>query len=242
MFENIPGVKDVREISGCTLILGDCLQILPHLGGLGAIVADPPYGISYSRGEGGRVFGKSKRHTSAFDGKTVIGDDRPFDPKPLLDMGVPTILWGANHYSNKLPNSAKWLVWDKRRGTGSNDFADCEMAWTNLKGPARCLPHMWNGGLRDSERGIPRVHQTQKPIAVMDWCLSFIPDDVTPVLDPFMGSGTTLVSCVKAGKRGIGIEIDPGYFGVACRRVSEAGQQSDLFHPQPAANQEAMKF
>jgi site-specific DNA-methyltransferase (adenine-specific) len=181
---------------------------------------------------------------SKFDGgKPIAGDLKPFDPSPFLALGVPTILWGANHYGSRLPDASKWLVWDKRRGTAVNDFADCELAWTNLKGVARCLPHLWNGALRDSERGVPRVHQTQKALVVMEWCLGFLPDADT-ILDPFMGSGTTLVACAKMGRKGIGIELDPNYFDIACRRVEEVYRQPDLFvaPPPPPPEQVTLDF
>ena len=217
-----------ERIGDCDLYLGDCLEVMPALGPVDAVVTDPPYGIGYSRGAGGGGFGGSRRVTSSLDGRKVIGDDQPFDPATLLALDIPAILWGANHYASRLPDASRWLVWDKRRGTAVNDFADCEFAWTNLRGPARCLPHMWNGGLRDSERGIPRVHQTQKAIIVMEWCLGFVPD-AEIILDPFMGSGTTLVACAKLGRKGVGIELDPGYFQIACERVQKAYDQPDLF-------------
>lgn len=224
-----------KEVIGdCVLYQGDCLEVMPVLGAVDAVVTDPPYGIGYSRGVGGGGFGGAKRFTSPLDGRKVIGDDQPFDPQPILNLGVPTILWGANHFADKLPPSPRWLVWDKRRGTGSNDFADCEMAWANVSGPARCLNHMWNGGLRDSERDSPRVHQTQKAIVVMEWCLGFVPNAET-ILDPFMGSGTTLVACAKMGRKGVGIELDPEYFDIACKRVEDAYKQPDLFVAPPAA-------
>lgn len=221
----------IREerIGGQRLILGDCRAVVPLIERPDAVVADPPYGIEFSRGSGGGGFGGKVRYTSIPDELPVIqGDREPFDPSWILAMGLPTILWGANHYADRLPPSSRWLIWDKRRGTAVNDFADCEMAWTNIGGPARVLPHMWNGGLRDSEKGIPRVHKTQKAIAVMEWCLGFLPDART-ILDPFMGSGTTLVACQRLGRMGTGIEIDPEYFDIACKRVDEAARQKDLF-------------
>lgn len=226
----------IREeiIGDCRLIQGDAVEVTAEISGqFDAICADPPYGISYSRGAGGGGFGGKKRVTSPLDGLKVIGDDQPFDPSHILKEDVPTILWGANHYSSRLPDASRWLVWDKRRGTAVNDFADCEFAWTNLQGPARCLPHMWNGGIRDSEQGIPRVHQTQKAIVVMEWCLGFLKSDAV-VLDGYMGSGTTLVACAKLGRKGIGIELDPDYFDIACKRVEEAYRQPDLFVAPPA--------
>lgn len=225
-------IKRHERIGSCDLYLGDCLEVMGEIEDFDALVADPPYGISYSRGRGGGGFGGSARHTSDLDERPILGDDKAFDPSPFLALDRPSILWGANHYADKLPPSAKWLIWDKRRGTTTNDFADCEMAWTNLKGPARCLPHMWNGGLRDSEQGVKRKHPTQKAIVVMEWCLGFVPDAET-ILDPFMGSGTTLVACAKLGRKGIGIELDPDYFDIACKRVEEAYRQPDLFVAPP---------
>jgi hypothetical protein len=127
--------KRKEVIGDCVLYQGDCLEVMPALE-FDAICADPPYGISFSRGSGGGGFGGNKRFDSALDALPVInGDETPFDPSPFLKASVPTILWGANHYADKLPTSARWLIWDKRRGTATNDFADCEMAWTISKAP-----------------------------------------------------------------------------------------------------------
>jgi len=98
---------------------------------------------------------------------------------------------------------------------------------------ARLLNHYWNGMMRDSERAVARVHPTQKPIALMEWCLGFLPNAQT-IIDPFMGSGTTLVACQRMGRNGTGIELDPDYFDIACRRVDEATRQPDLLITPPA--------
>jgi site-specific DNA-methyltransferase (adenine-specific)/modification methylase len=134
------------------------------------IVADPPYGIAYSPGGGGGGIRRKdgSRYEKRFTGKDlVVGDDKPFDPAFILALDAPTVLWGGNHFASRLPDSPSWLVWDKRRGTTVNDFADCEMAWTNLGGPARVFSHLWNGMLRDSEHGEARVHPTQKAVKVI---------------------------------------------------------------------------
>lgn len=239
LVENIPGVKRARVIGRCELLPGDCLEIMPHLDRVDALIADPPYGISFSHGAGGDGIGGGK-YVSKFNGVKIANDDKPFDPEPFRQAAPIVVLWGANHYAERLPSSSKWLVWDKRRGLTTNDFADCEIAWTNAKGPARLINHYWNGMTRDSERGVPRVHPTQKPIAVMEWCIEQFPDADT-ILDPFAGSGTTLVACAKLGRRGIGIELDPDYFDIAVGRVEEAYRQPDLFVEPPAApTQEAM--
>jgi len=159
---------------GVTLYLGDCREILPTLGKVDAVVTDPPYGISFVHGAGGDGIGGGK-YVSKFNGVPIVGDDKPFDPLPLLDLAPVAVLFGANHFADKLPSASKWLVWDKRKGFTKNDFADCELAWTNIGGVARLINHYWNGMMRDSEKGIPRVHPTQKPIEVMRWVIEQLP-------------------------------------------------------------------
>ena len=215
-----------ERIGNQRLILGDCLAIMPTLGRFDAVVTGPPYGIGFSRGSGGGIGGGA--YVSKFDGRKIAGDSRPFDPAPVMGRADRLILWGGNHYASSLPPSPSWLVWDKRAASGhTNSFADCELAWTNLGGVARMFRHHWDGMMRASERGIPRVHQTQKPIALMEWCLGFMPDALS-ILDPYMGSGTTLVACQRMGRQGTGIEIDPEYFDAACRRVEECIRQPPL--------------
>lgn len=224
----------IREerIGECRLIQGDCLEVMPLLDPVDAVVTDPPYGIGYSHGGGGGKLARSTQHAKM----PIIGDDTAFDPTPFLNQ--PAILWGGNHFANSLPPQPSWIAWDKRCADYSNDQADCEFAWTNLGGPARMVRHVWNGMLRGSESKTPRQHPTQKPIAVMEKCLEFVSDAET-IFDPFMGSGTTLVACAKLGRKGIGIELDPDYFDIACKRVEEAYRQPDLFvaPPKPAVQE-----
>ena len=222
------------QIGLATLYLGDCREILPTLQHpIDAIISDPPYGIAYSPGGGGGdIRSKSgKRYAKSFTGKdVVIGDDQPFDPAHMFNMAETLILWGGNHYADKLPPSPCWLIWDKRCGTSRNDFADCEMAWTSIRKPARLINHLWNGMLKDSERGESRVHPTQKPVAVMSWCIkeSGVTKSQT-ICDPYMGSGTTGVAAVTAGHPFVGIEFDPTHFATACRRIEDAQRQGQLF-------------
>jgi site-specific DNA-methyltransferase (adenine-specific) len=224
-------------VDDVTLYCGDCLDILPTLGKVDAVVTDPPYGIGYSPSQNSvKAWG-----LKTFFGSVVVsGDDLPFDPTPFLAFPV-IVLFGANHYASKLPSSSEWVIWDKRDGMTSNDFADCEMIWTNGKRVARVFRHRWSGALRDTERGEIREHPTQKPVALMEWLIQRYTNPGDIVLDPFMGSGTTGVACVRTGRRFIGIEIDPGYFAIAQRRIAEAQLQPALFAPDaPRAVQAAM--
>ena len=227
-------IQREEVIGDCRLIQGDCREIMPTLGRVDAVVTDPPYGIGYMHGA------EKRKYASRHNEMQIIGDDKPFDPTPFLQF--PCLMWGANHFAAKLPGGGRWIVWDKRDGIGSNDQSDVEIGW--ISGPRRAdriISHLWSGLTKASERGVPRVHPTQKPIAVMRWCLEFMADAET-ILDPFMGSGTTLVACAKMGRKGIGIEMDPGYFDTACRRVEQAYREPDMFvvPPQPQPKQGAL--
>jgi site-specific DNA-methyltransferase (adenine-specific) len=226
-------VEHIAE--GVTLYLGDCREILPTLGKVDAVVTDPPYGIGYARGAGG---GNGTASAAANARRNVelplIGDDQPFDPSALLSFPL-VIMWGADHYAYRLPRG-RWLVWDKLDGLQSfDDFSDVEVAWFSKPGAARIFKHQWKGICRASEKDQRREHPTQKPVALMRWCIEQVGTAQT-ILDPFMGSGTTGVAAVKLGRKFIGIEIEDRYFSIACRRISEALKQPDMFieKPKPA--------
>jgi len=198
-----------EDIGDAVLLLGDCLQILPVLPRVDACVTDPPYGIninksnrlSISRGHGGETW-----------------DEKPADLSWLLPLDVPSIVWGGNYFD--LPPMRGPLVWDK--DNAGRDFADFEMAWTNLDQVARrivCRPMNMDGG---------KAHPTQKPVRVMEWCLSFLPE-AEMILDPFAGSGTTGVACANLGRKFIGIEICESYFDISCERIAAAYAQGRLF-------------
>ena len=156
--------KPYYEHEGITIYHGDCRDILPELEPVDLVLTDPPYGIGYIHGAETGI----KTTASKLNNIPVFGDDMPFDPSIWLSFGF-VILWGANHYANRLPNSKGWLCWDKRGGTVVNDQSDCEFAWTNFLTLARLYHHMWDGFRRGPEQGIPRVHPTQKPIGLVNY-------------------------------------------------------------------------
>lgn len=216
-----------KEVIGdCTLYMGDCAEILPTLGRFDAVVTDPPYGINEnSKKVASRAKLATPKDYGAFDW------DKTPPAQELIDLlrGVSEhqIIFGGNYF--QLPPTSCWLVWDKQNG--NNDFADCELAWTNLPKAVRRIYWLWNGMIRkDNEE---RFHPTQKPLGVISWCLTHIPKAKT-ILDPFMGSGTTGVACVKAGRSFSGIERDERYFDVACERITKAYAQPDIFVAPPA--------
>ena len=194
-----------------TIYHGDCREWMPDAD---VIVTDPPYGMAYQHGarRGGVRYGA--------DGESIVGDDEPFDPGLILALGKPTAMFGANHYADRLPASRGWLVWDKRDGSASNDQSDAELAWTNVLTVARVFSARWSGAHRTGrEQADGRLHVNQKPVALMAWVLRFMPEGV--VLDPFMGSGSTLIAAKELGRRSIGIEIDEAHCQAAATRCSQ---------------------
>ena len=209
------------EIGPATLYLGDCGVILPTLPRVDLILTDPPYGIREAKGKN-----KSRgKMAVAKDYGVSDWDDEPAEVwliELMRSRSQFQIIFGGNYYS--LPPTPCWLVWDKENG--ESDFADCELAWTNLKKAVRRLKFRWAGMLQEN-MGMKenRVHPTQKPVPVMRWALAHA-GEVETVCDPFMGSGTTGVACIELGKQFIGIEREPAHFESACRRIELAVQES----------------
>lgn len=210
-------------IGDCTLYLGDCHEIVPSLSLVDAVVTDPPYGIGVTR--------SNRLAVSRGMGGGGDWDDEPADLSWLLPMNVPSIVWGGNYFD--LPPTRAPLVWDKNNA--GRDFADFELAWSNLDMVARRIvlrPMNMDGG---------KLHPTQKPVRVMEWCIGHLPEGCETILDPFMGSGTTGVACVRTGRRFIGVEINEQYFDIACRRVEDAYKQPDMF-VEPPKKAESIRF
>lgn len=208
--------KPYYEQDGITIYHGDCSVVLPTLAPLDLLVTDPPYGIGEARGKN-----KSRSNAAvAKDYGVAEWDNKPV-PSWLLQQAIEkarrAIVWGGNFYH--LAPSSCWLVWDK---DNSGDFADCELAWTNFDKAVRRIQWRWNGMLQqDMANKETREHPTQKPEAVMLWAIQQAPMGSDVILDPFMGSGTTLVAAKRLGRRAIGIEIDERYCEIAAKRLAQ---------------------
>jgi site-specific DNA-methyltransferase (adenine-specific)/modification methylase len=216
-------------IGDATLYLGDCMDILPTLDKVDAVITDPPYGIN----ENSKKVASREKLAKPKDYGDFDWDKAP-PPDELIEL-IRTkaqfqAFFGGNYFT--LPPTSCWLVWDKLNG--DNDFADCELAWTNWPKAVRRLQWRWNGMIRQGNE--ERYHPTQKPIGVMKWVIELCPKAET-ILDPFMGSGTTGVAAIQMGRKFIGIEREPKYFDIACKRIEQASKQVDMFIEQPKQEQ-----
>jgi DNA modification methylase len=242
----------------CSVVQGDCLELMKQLptlvcecgadvsgeGGLyhcvgghknrraiDAIITDPPYGISADVNQekrGGTQFGHALAPSRSY-GIATGWDGSPCKPEALAEMrriAPRLVIFGGNYFD--LPPSRCWLVWDKQNG--ANEYADCELAWTNLDRAVRRIYHQWHGMIREGNE--ERFHPTQKPERVMAWCIEQAGNSET-ILDPFCGSGTTLVAAKKLGRHFLGFEISPEYCAIARDRLDRIDAQPSLFAPKP---------
>ena len=215
----------VEHIGDATLYLADCRDVLPTLGKVDAVVTDPPYGIDYNPAQ----------YRGALFSERIAGDNAAFDPAHLLLIASDVILWGANNFAHTLPRGG-WLCWDKRTCESADRMlgSPFELAWISNQSRYKIARIQHGGAVNADGVGIARAHPTQKPISLMRWCLGQFPN-AGSILDPYMGSGTTGVACAHEGRRFIGIEREPAYFDIACKRIADAYAQPRLFAPSPHA-------
>jgi site-specific DNA-methyltransferase (adenine-specific) len=221
-------VETIAE--GVTLHLGDNREIAFGMELVDAMVTDPPYGMNWntdsSRFSGGHRESVVRRGQGRADWGNITADDKPFDPSTWLNLPH-VVLWGCNHYASRLPVGTT-LVWIKRLDPGFGSFlSDAELAWVKGNHGVYCR--------RDTSLAANanvRNHPTEKPVGIMQWSIEKSGATGT-IIDPFMGSGTTGVAAVKMGRRFTGIEIEPKYFDIACRRIGEAVKQPDMFIEPP---------
>jgi DNA modification methylase len=196
-------VNPYYEEAGITIYHGDCRQILPQLGRFDLLLTDPPYGIdacNMTLGAGRKDFVRGD-----WDGTMP-------DIKTLPSIATHACIWGGNYFTEMLPPTNDWLIWHKLNDGRS--FSECEMAWTNFGKQTRHLSHHWSGEIKQ--------HPTQKPLAVMRWAILQAPDGIKTVIDPFMGSGTSLKAAKDEGLRAVGIEVLEAYCEIAANRLRQS--------------------
>ena len=210
----------IETIGLATLYLGDCREVLPTLAPCDLILTDPPYGIGIAANPVRQAHEKME-----------------WDAEPpsawlfglMQERARNLIVWGGNYFP--LPPSQTFLVWDKMQPENFS-LAMCEQAWCSFQKPAKMR--------RLSVTNYAKEHPTQKPVELMEWCIGHAPDSDT-VCDPFMGSGTTGVAAVRMGRTFVGIEREPKYFDIACKRIEQAYAQPRLFQDnKPPAPEQAV--
>ncbi len=240
--DEVPAVKDTNIKVGDLFALGshrllcgdstqrDSVERLMNGEKADMVFTDPPYGINAVKPDGNiggnRVGKNGYGDKGQYDKKAkcgvyrpIIGDDKPFNPKPLLEHAPLQIIWGANHFSHELPTSPHWIVWNKEMPSGT-DFSGAELAWTNIdKRAVKVYKFTWAGMTRQGDRKdelTKRVHPTQKPVGLFEMILNdYAPDSV---IDLYLGSGSTLIACEKTNRKCYGMEIDPQYVQVVIDR------------------------
>lgn len=245
-------------IGNATLWCGDCREIMPTLARPDAVVTDPPYGQKLNTNVSGKlvtgrspgsgrpyaIHDKLRKTASGLHSTGVArqfpqgirGDDKPFDPTEILEASDRVLLWGAHKFADRLPRG-RMLVWDKVPTGKVRDQGDGEIAWTNVNPDAvmRIYRLLWDGvcvgsaARHEVTAGTQRVHPTQKPEALMAWCLQFLSLGANSLIrDPYMGAGSTGLAALAAGHRFEGIELEREYFDSACRRIEDAQRQMRL--------------
>jgi len=214
-------VKPYYEHAGITIYHGDCREILPTLPKVDLVLTDPPYGVNLntdnSRFSGGTAGNMAKRGNGVgpSKGERIINDGDEFDPSFMVGVDAEKIIWGWHNFPDKLPRGA-CLVWIKRNDVAFGSFlSDAETAWMSKGCGVYCRRDLSNNAIANE-----RVHPTQKPVSLMKWCLDFFPKAQT-ILDPFMGSGTTLCAAKDLNRKAIGIEIEEKYCEIATKRLSQ---------------------
>ena len=199
------------ERDGIVIYHGDCREILPTLGKVDLLLTDPPYGAGLGGG---------------FDSKwgDMVGDDGMPDLRFILDMACRVVSFGASYYPDQLPHRGRWICWDKRTIDGAADAmlgSPFELAWSNQRTGNDRIIRVLHGGVVNADGAGARVHPTQKPLAVFRQLIEWYAEQGDTILDPFMGSGTTLRAAKDLGRKAIGIEIEERYCEIAARRLSQ---------------------
>ena len=201
------------------IICGDCLEVMKQIpdNSVDLVLTDPPYCIGLEKMNLG--YSITKHHNRDWDKQEFSKEML----KEIMRVSKKQIIFGANNFSDILPKSRCWLIWDKRlTDKNRDDYSDCEIAWTNFDKPSRIFRCLWHGFLADKEISEKnRVHPTQKPLKLFKEILTMFSNKDMLILDCFLGSGTTAVACKQLGRKCIGIEISKEYCDIAKKRLCQ---------------------
>ncbi len=196
----------------------DCLPFMKRLPdkSIDLCLTDPPYGKKAAKGTNGFGIAKNRRYIGNWD--NAIPTQEIFDE--IFRISKNAIIFGGNYFCHILPPSNCWIVWDKKGDIAfQNPFADCELIYTTFKKPIKKIIFKQQGFITDSKD--KRYHPTQKPSELVEALIEQFTNAGDIIFDPFIGSGTTAISCIHTNRNYIGCEIDNGYFEIAQKRISE---------------------
>lgn len=206
----------------------ECVKVLMDGNKADMVFTDPPYGISIVN-KNGNIGNKNACLPGVY--RPIINDNSIDTAVAAINVikefDIKTqIIWGGNYYAQHLEHKSGWVVWDKN--TGDSNFSDGELAWTNLDSKLRIFKHTWNGMIKESEHGVKRVHPTQKPVALAQWCFNEFGKEGENVLDLFGGSGSTLIACEQSNRQCYMMELDTGYMDVIINRWQNLTKQQAI--------------
>ncbi len=207
------------------VIHDDCLEVMQGMSykSIDLVLTDPPYGLGYDKSISKQG---NKKYGNAAAAKKDYGQTN-WDQKPpivyfdaIFAISNNCVIWGAEHLSNMFDTSRGWIVWNKK--TDGNNFSDCELAYTTFNKSIIRFDFTWNGMIQENMKNKEkRYHPTQKPIELFSWCLEKYskPNDI--ILDPFAGSGTTAIACLKMGRKYICVEKEQKYIDIINKRINQ---------------------
>lgn len=206
----------------------DCMEAMKQMPdkAYDLAIVDPPYGIFEDSNRDlvpkGAASKRKKYHNALWS------QEKPkrqyFDQ--LFRVSKESVIWGGNYFTESIPESRCWFVWDKRGTCPGNDFADCELAWTTFTTSVRKFTHLWNGMLQENMKEKEhRIHPTQKPVALYKWLLKNYAKPGDKILDTHLGSGSIAVACYDMGFDLTGYEIDVDYYNAAVKRLDNHKKQ-----------------
>ncbi len=211
-------MKPFYQDDWATIYHGDCREILPDFPKVDLVLTDPPYGVNRDKGFGGfGGFGQPivRRRFDHDDWDSDRPEEEVFCH--IFDLSKLAIIWGGNFFADILPRSTHWIFWDKLQTMPT--FGDGELAWTNsTRKSITKVTVEWNGLLGKEKY---RQHPTQKPLTLMTWCIENYSKQEHCIIDPFMGSGTTLRAAKDLNRKSIGIEIEEKYCEIAAKRLQQ---------------------
>jgi site-specific DNA-methyltransferase (adenine-specific) len=213
----------LAAVASNKVYLEDCTEALKRFsdGYFDIAVVDPPYGIGANKMQLGN--GKKKIYRGEADWDNAIPTAEYWEQ--LFRVSKNQIVWGGNYMTEYLKPTSAWLFWDK--GTGENDFADGELAWTSYNGALRKITKSWVGA--NAKDGLERIHPTQKPIYLYDWIFNRFAKEGNLILDTHVGSGSSRIAAHKNKLHFVGFEIDKGYYEAQEKRFNAVISQQSLF-------------